>query len=151
MCVSDALRGSRSAPAPPRQPPMRAAHLLLLAGLLVLSGCFLRRGNDGPPPPAALAQLPGVWEDPVTRDRHFIRWGNGRFSVTQVESSGGERYTLDRSVWEAGALTWRYRVPRSRYAITLTTRAVTARTLTLRWQDTDGAEQDLVLTRVDGD
>jgi hypothetical protein len=92
-----------------------------------------------------------VWEDPVTRDRHFIRWGGGRFSVTQVESSSGERYTVDRSVWEAGALTWRYRVPRSRYAITLSTRAVTARTLTLRWQDTDGAEQDLVLTRVDGD
>lgn len=127
---------------------MRAAHLLLLAGLLALSGCSLRRGDSGPQPPAAMAQLPGVWEDPETRDRHFIRWAGGRFAVTQVESSGGERYALDRTAWEAGALTWRYRVPRSRYAITLTTRAVAARTLTLRWQDTDGAERELVLSRV---
>lgn len=150
MCVSGVGPGGLAIPHPTRQPLMRTAHFFLLVGLLVLSGCFLRRGNSEPAPPPAFAQLAGVWEDPATQDRHFIRWANGRFSVTGVESSGGERYTLDRSAWEDGALTWRYRVPRSRYAITLTTRSVAPRALTLLWQDTDGVEQELVLTRVDG-
>lgn len=130
---------------------MRQANLFrLLLVCLALSACIPVPGRgprDAPPP--QFAPLAGVWEDPETQDRHTIRWNRGRFTVTSVESSGGERYAVDRVSWNNGVLTWRFRIPVSRYyAITLATRTVTERTLTLDWTDTEGTTSELTLRRV---
>lgn len=127
---------------------MRKAYLVLLfLACLPLAGCIPRRGEPAPPQP--YANLAGVWEDPETQDRHTIRWTRGsRFNVTSVESSGGERYTIDRVTWAGGVLTWRFRVPGTQYAITLSTKNAGPRTLELNWTDTDGTTRELTLTRV---
>jgi hypothetical protein len=128
---------------------MRKAYLLLVLLLcLPLASCLPGRGRERNSAPQPYAQLAGVWEDPETQDRHTIRWVRGRFTVTSVESSGGERYTVDRATWANGVLVWRFRVPGTQYAVTLSTIGAGPRTLDVHWSDTDGTSRALTLNRV---
>jgi hypothetical protein len=123
----------------------------LAACLALLSwGCIPRPGHVRDAPPAAVAGLAGVWENPETQDRHTIRWQRGHFFVASVESSSGERYVISDQQWKDGVLRWGYHIPSTRYVITLRTRRVGPRTLELDWSDSDGFTREEVLRRVGG-
>jgi hypothetical protein len=126
---------------------MRRVPLVVCLALLAC-GCVLNRGRHRDSPPPAYAALAGVWENPETQDRHTIRWEHGRYTVTAVESSGGERYVVEHVAWREGVLSWDYHVPDTRYVITLRTRRVVGGNLQLDWSDSDGNTRDEVLRRV---
>jgi hypothetical protein len=127
----------------------KAAALVPLLVLALLAGCSLSPRRPPPGPPPAAAALAGVWEDPDTRDRHTIRWVRGRFTVTNVESSSGERYVVSDVQWRDGVLRWGFHIPSVQYVITLRTVEVSRRTLRLDWSDSDGNTREEILRRVD--
>jgi outer membrane biogenesis lipoprotein LolB len=128
----------------------QALRLPLVAFLALLAGCFVHRGRPTDAPPAAVAPLAGVWENPETQDRHTIRWQRGHFYVASVESSSGERYVVSEQQWKDGVLRWGYHIPSTHYVITLRTRRVAGSRLELDWSDSDGNTRDEVLRRVGG-